>query len=129
MSLTFSDITFDCADPAALACFWANALDRSIGDSTEDYASVPAAKEGEPSLHFIRVPEGKTAKNRIHFDLGTSDRLDEVVRLVNLGATPVTEHSENGYVWTVLRDPEGNEFCVVEQADATPEVRAPARRV
>ena len=125
MSLTFNDITFDCADPTRLADFWANALDRSIGERTEDYASLPAAKAGEPSLHFIRVPEGKTAKNRIHFDLGTSDRLDEVVRLVNLGATPVAERSENGYVWTVLHDPEGNEFCVVEQADATPGEAAP----
>ena len=120
MSLTFSDITFDCADPNALADFWANTLDRSIGDHTEDYASLPASTAGEPTLHFIRVPEGKTAKNRIHFDLGTSDRLDEVERLVNLGATALTEHSENGYLWTVLHDPEGNEFCVVEQADATP---------
>ena len=116
MSLTFRDITFDCADPEALAAFWAQTLDRSFGTRTEDHTSLPPAAAGEPTLHFIKVPEGKTAKNRVHFDLGTSDLAAEVARLVGLGATPLTEHRESGYVWTVMHDPEGNEFCVVETA-------------
>lgn len=121
MSLSFSNITFDCRNPRLLAHFWAETLGRSIGESSDGYASLPPLTTGEPTLHFIRVPEGKAAKNRIHFDLGTRDRLNEVVRLVSLGATRVTELSENGYVWTVLQDPESNEFCVVDEPDAEPE--------
>src|SRR3954447_4800697 len=82
MSLAFSNITFDCTDPAALADFWAKALDRTIGDRSDDTVALPAsASAGDPPLFFVRVPERKTAKNRIHLDLVTSNRADEVARL------------------------------------------------
>jgi catechol 2,3-dioxygenase-like lactoylglutathione lyase family enzyme len=121
MSLAFSNITFDCTDPAALADFWAKALDRTIGDRSDDTVALPAsASAGDPPLFFVRVPERKTAKNRIHLDLVTSNRADEVARLVGLGATSVADGDEQGYRWTVLLDPEGNELCVVEQAADDP---------
>jgi catechol 2,3-dioxygenase-like lactoylglutathione lyase family enzyme len=120
MSLVFSNITFDCADPAALADFWAKALDRTIGDRTDDEVALPASAAGGPPLFFFRVPEPKTAKNRVHLDLATSSRAEEVARLVDLGATSVAEGDERGYRWTVLLDPEGNEFCVVERAADAP---------
>ena len=60
------------------------------------------------------MPEGKTAKNRMHVDLAASDHEAEVARLVGLGATRVTDIDEWGYRWTVLQDPEGNEFCVAQ---------------
>ena len=63
-----------------------------------------------PRFLFQRVPEGKTAKNRMHLDLRTG--LDAVDRLVGLGATRVREHNDQTGHWVVLLDPEGNEFCV-----------------
>jgi len=61
---------------------------------------------------FIRVPESKAGKNRVHVDLTAADREAEVARLVGLGATACSDHDEWGAVWTTMHDPEGNEFCV-----------------
>jgi hypothetical protein len=69
---------------------------------------------GEPTWLFARVPERKTAKNRLHVDLAAADRAAEVARLVELGAKRVTDVDEWGYQWTVMQDPEGNEFCVAQ---------------
>ncbi len=65
-----------------------------------------------PNLFFIRVPEAKAVKNRVHVDLASDDRDAEVTRLVGIGARHVADHDEGGASWTVLHDPEGNEFCV-----------------
>ena len=67
---------------------------------------------------FLKVPESKTAKNRMHLDLVVDDgvpRDEEVARLVALGATHVTDRHEWGHSWAVLNDPEGNEFCVASK--------------
>ena len=67
-----------------------------------------------PTWLFAKVPEPKRAKNRMHVDLAAADHEAEVVRLVGLGATRVADVDEWGYRWTVLQDPEGNEFCVAQ---------------
>ena len=69
--LEIHEITFDAQDPHALAVFWAALLDREIrpGDMPQDDSVLVAPTPGQPGLLFLRVPEGKTAKNRIHFDL------------------------------------------------------------
>lgn len=76
-------------------------------------AAVDPAGVG-PRLLAQRVPEGKTAKNRLHLDVrvGSAERPAEVARLVGLGATEHGSFDEHGSRWTVLTDPEGNEFCV-----------------
>ena len=61
---------------------------------------------------FARAPEPKTAKNRMHLDLMAHGVEAEVARLVDLGATRVADVAEYGFTWTVMADPEGNEFCV-----------------
>ena len=71
----------------------------------------------DPTWLFAKVPEGKSAKNRMHLDLAAADREAEVARLVELGATRVTDMDEWGYQWTVMQDPEGNEFCVAQARD------------
>src|SRR5215204_3454790 len=77
--------------------------------STSSKAFVEAPGWGGPSLWFARVPEPKSAKNRMHFDLRAAGSVDaEVERLVGLGATVVRVGEES----VVLQDPEGNEFCV-----------------
>lgn len=103
-------VTFDCADALVAANFWAAALGSDVDeDATGDRAYVEAAGWGGPNMWFARVPEGKVAKNRMHFDLRAPGALrDEVQRLQALGASV---HSETDDL-VVMQDPDGNEFCV-----------------
>jgi predicted enzyme related to lactoylglutathione lyase len=106
------NVTFDCADPPKVAGFWAELLGRSMAPgSGEFYAFLPGIP-GEPNLLFLRVPEGRVGKNRVHLDLDADD-LDEARRRVEgLGATFVHEKDEFGVHWMTFQDPEKNEFCI-----------------
>ncbi|HEV3188821.1 MAG TPA: VOC family protein [Acidimicrobiales bacterium] len=116
MSARLGNITFDCVDALVLGTFWSRVLGRSLdqGGST-GYCSIGRgdANRSEPAWFFEKVPESKTSKNRVHLDLVVSEP-DAVQRLVMLGASIVAEHAvESGdQHWTVMQDPEGNEFCV-----------------
>jgi catechol 2,3-dioxygenase-like lactoylglutathione lyase family enzyme len=113
MAVALSHITFDCADPPALARFWSAALDRSVDAGESEYfASIDDSLADRPSWYFLKVPEAKTVKNRVHVDVSGQDREVEVGRLIALGAARLSDHDEWGAVWTVMADPEGNEFCV-----------------
>src|SRR5689334_5729916 len=103
-------VTFDCASPLLVAAFWAAALGSNVDeDSTDDRAWVEPAGWGGPTLWFQRVPEGKTAKNRQHFDLRAMGSVqEEVERLVGLGASVLRPGDD----LVVMADPEWNEFCV-----------------
>jgi hypothetical protein len=103
-------LTFDCGDALALATFWAATLGSEVDeDSTAEKAFVEAPGWGGPTMWFVRVPEGKTAKNRIHPDLRAPGPIaDEVERLVELGATVLRAGAD----LVVMQDVEGNEFCV-----------------
>jgi hypothetical protein len=146
-------VTIDCVDPRGLSRFWAAALGyvnpgppgrevpagQDVFDAWQEFlgqAGVPetewnAASAAEdpdgagPRLFFQRVPEGKTAKNRVHLDVRAApgrhgeERMaaleDECARLVGLGATRVARHEpappmSSGHI--VMQDPEGNEFCL-----------------
>jgi catechol 2,3-dioxygenase-like lactoylglutathione lyase family enzyme len=135
-----TQVTFDCADPHAQAEFWAQVFgvavedhtqliddligsgrmdpaDRIVLDGRSAFRDVAACSDPaglEPRLFFQRVPEGKTAKNRVHLDIHVPDhrKESEVERLVLLGATLIEKHSDRGPLTYVLRDPEGNEFCL-----------------
>lgn len=104
------NVTFDCASPLAVAAFWAAALGSNVDeDSTDERAYVEAPGWGGPNMWFVRVPEPKTAKNRLHLDLRAPDTIDaEVARLAALGASVVRVDAD----LTTMQDPEGNEFCV-----------------
>ena len=115
MAITPIHITVDCTDVAAVAEFWSAALQRPVHSQSEFVAEISGGKSGPTGWLFIRVPEGKTAKNRLHIDFGTADREDEVRRLLALGATRIGDYHEWGAVWTTLADVEGNEFCVVQR--------------
>ena len=115
MSIVVEAITFDCADPRRLAEFWAAVTGfqvQSESKSAGNKAGIKSDIPEFPRLLFIRVPEGKTVKNRIHLDLQADDMEAEVARLAELGASVVEGHKRPDHTWTVLRDPEGNEFCV-----------------
>jgi hypothetical protein len=79
-----------------------------------DTAGWAISTEDHPTWLFAKVPEPKRAKNRMHVDVAAADCGAEVARLVELGATRVADVDEWGYRWTVLQDPEGNEFCVAQ---------------
>lgn len=119
MTLDFDFVTVDCADPMALASFWQEALtDYSILDDPDDpepeeVVLLPESRKG-PKILFIKVPDDKTVKNRVHFDLRPqeTDRDAEVARLEALGARKV-DIGQKDVSWTVMADPEGNEFCVL----------------
>ncbi|MDI2130013.1 VOC family protein [Yinghuangia seranimata] len=113
-------ITFDCSDPYTLAGFWAEVTSGKISeeDSPGD-DEVLVENEGTPLL-FIRVPEAKQVKNRVHMDLQPQDRTrdEEVARFVALGASVVDDRrTPEGPGWVVMADLEGNEFCV-ERSEA-----------
>ena len=131
-------VTFDCADVPAMVRFWSAVLSYGQEPPPPPFGSwaefaeaqgVPAELHdawgsavdptGEnPRLFFQRVPEGKSAKNRMHLDVRLSGRegsgglAAEVDRVVGLGAERLAEFDEMGSHWVVMRDPEGNEFCI-----------------
>jgi predicted enzyme related to lactoylglutathione lyase len=108
-------LAFDCADPVAVATFWAAALGYELDDDSDVTGAYIRDSSGETAgMYFQPVPESKVAKNRMHLDVRpTGSMAEEVERLKGLGA------SQRGYVetddsfWTQMRDPEGNEFCVL----------------
>ncbi len=114
MSLRVTEVVIDCADHGRVVDFWASALGYERREVNEQYvALVPPEREvGRPPLLFQKVPEPKTSKNRVHLDFHADVMADEVARLVGLGATVLAERSLGDFAWTVLADPEGNEFCV-----------------
>jgi predicted enzyme related to lactoylglutathione lyase len=117
MALLIDEIVFDCTDPRRVAAFWAAALAYEIVQDRGDWIVLHAAHSAGPLLAFDTVPEPKVVKNRVHLDLtpAAGDTMEaEVARLEELGATAVRRVT-NGpdSVHTVMRDPEGNEFCVL----------------
>jgi predicted enzyme related to lactoylglutathione lyase len=125
-------VVFDCRDAAPLARFWAEALGWTVAPYDEDELERLALKgiydpEDDPSvmveppegsdlplLFFTEVPEEKVVKNRVHLDISADRPLeDEVERLEGLGAQVRNWVEEDGGMWCVMLDPQGNEFCVV----------------
>jgi hypothetical protein len=135
-------VTFDAADPGALAAFWAEVLGyaeqppldgfanwedwaREQGipeDRWNDSAAIVDPDGAGPRVFFQRVPEGKATKNRVHLDVRAAPGLDddarrrrlteEAERLIALGASKLYEVDERGQFWITMTDPEGNEFCL-----------------
>jgi len=119
MASSVRHVTVDSADTYRLATFWAEVLGIPLaGDEQpeDEEVLVPAPGVG---LLFIRVPEGKTVKNRVHVDVVPSDRTrdEEVERLLALGASVFEDHRRpDGSGWVTVTDLEGNEFCVERSA-------------
>jgi predicted enzyme related to lactoylglutathione lyase len=111
--VSFTAIAFDANDPPALAAFWAG-LVGGVADVDADGDAFVRGGVG-PDLDFLRVPEGKAAKNRIHLDLTVPDVEAAAAAAMELGASRATDVYE-GDRWVVLRDPEGNEFCLLPPA-------------
>ena len=105
--------------PEPWARFWAAATGYTLAEERDDFARLAAPdKRGVRHLLFFRVPEAKSAKNRVHVDLAARDAEAEISRLLGLGASLVDGgpsprwRTGNGTRWVVMQDPEGNEFCI-----------------
>jgi predicted enzyme related to lactoylglutathione lyase len=110
-----ASVVVDCADPRAMARFWGEAMDWTLHKVTDHSAVLRSAKGVGPYLQFLRTPDVKTVKNRVHLDLRPypgDDQEAEVARLRVLGATGI-DLGQGDVPWTILADPEGNEFCVL----------------
>jgi hypothetical protein len=137
-------VTFDAADPATLGHFWGDVLGyieqpppkgfdswdaflESIGvpDDERDSAYAVVDPDGRgPRLYFQKVPEGKTAKNRVHLDVNVGGPMgtplderrhtvdEKVAEVVARGGAKVRAVDERDEYWVVMADPEGNEFCI-----------------
>jgi predicted enzyme related to lactoylglutathione lyase len=110
------ELVLDCSEPDRAARFWVAALGYRLFGAAANYRSlVPSDGATGPKLILQGVAEPKIVKNRMHIDLHAVDVDAEVTRLLALGATRASERIvEHGTSWTVLHDPDGNEFCVCE---------------
>jgi predicted enzyme related to lactoylglutathione lyase len=111
-------IDVDSRDPSRLAAFWQEALGwRRTYETDDEVVLEPPAGSPEdgisPDLLFLRVPEEKAGKNRLHLDLRPGDQEAELARLLKLGARRVDVGQGTERSWVVLADPEGNEFCLL----------------
>ena len=133
MVLRWYTVVIDCHDVRKQAAWWAEAFGwKTIIETDDECVNVPGWVEQDsfqdmpwerigPGMVFVPVPEGKTAKNRLHLDFvphTSQDRDAEIARLEALGATRVDVGQPEGPSWTVLADPEGNEFCVLSSRDS-----------
>ncbi len=112
MALKFTELCLDASDVDALAQWWSDVLGWPKEPTDDGDVILRAPAGAGPDWLFLAVPEGKTVKNRIHFDFTPDDQQAEVARLVALGARPV-DIGQGEQSWVVLADPEGNEFCIL----------------
>ena len=119
MPVSLHHVVIDAHDLPGLARFWSRVLDWPILSEREREVVIGPADDASVGLCFMPSPDVKVVKNRVHLDLnpgpGASlgDRRAEIARLIALGARPVDVGQRGDETWTVLADPEGNEFCVV----------------
>jgi catechol 2,3-dioxygenase-like lactoylglutathione lyase family enzyme len=121
MSAFIHNVAFDAGDPRLLGRFWSRVTGYEVVDERDEFVRLRAPDgHGVRQMLFLRVDEPTPGKNRVHVDLAAPSPQDEVERLVRLGASLVDRRVDgaphwreaNGIRWVVLRDPEGNEFCL-----------------
>jgi hypothetical protein len=121
MSAFIYNVTFDARDPRLLGRFWSEATGYAVADERDEFVRLRAPDaRGVRHILFFRVDDPTPGKNRVHVDLAAREPYEEIDRLVELGASlvdPLVEgkprwREGNGTRWVVLRDPEGNDFCL-----------------
>jgi predicted enzyme related to lactoylglutathione lyase len=115
MPLSLHHVVVDAHDLPGLARFWARALGWQVLSERDREVVIGPDEHAPAGMCFMPVSDPKTVKNRLHLDLTTEagDRDAEIERLLTLGASRVDIGQTGGESWTVLADPEGNEFCVI----------------
>ena len=123
MSLRIQCITVDAHNPKALAEFWAEVLGWSLNQAGDDVGWWIEREIGDPQktnfpdILFLKVPDSKEVKNRLHLDLRPDNQKEEIMRLEKLGAKRIEigQSRDPDTTWVVMADPEGNEFCVLRE--------------
>ncbi len=110
-------ICIDAREPRAVAEFWCAVLGWQVVDEDETGIGIGPADGGWPRIDVLAVPEPKTVKNRLHFDLRAdgSSTQQELARILDLGARRVDVGQGPDVTWVVLADLEGNEFCLLSR--------------
>lgn len=118
MSSKLAVIAIDALRPRVVADFWCAVLGWRIVEEDSDFISIAPQDQSWPTIDVIAVPESKTVKNRLHFDLRADgvSTADELERLLALGARRVDVGQGTDVSWVVLGDPEGNEFCLLSRS-------------
>jgi len=115
MPVTLHHVVVDTHDLPSLARFWSRALGWPVLSERENEIVIGPDVNAPVGMCFMPVSDVKRVKNRVHLDVTTSagDRGSEIERLISLGARRVDIGQTGQESWTVLADPEGNEFCVI----------------
>jgi hypothetical protein len=118
MSSRIAVIAIDALEPRRLADFWIAVLGWRIVEEDHEVVSIAPADASWPTIDIVSVPERKAVKNRLHLDLRAdgSSAEEEVARLLSLGARRADVGQGPDVSWTVLADPEGNEFCILSRS-------------
>ena len=103
-------LAVDCHDPPELAGWWSRLLGGTV--EVDDDGDTTLHTLGGLAIDFLRVPDAKSGKNRLHLDLRSTDLAEATEQVLALGATRADDVYDGG-LWQVLRDPEGNEFCIL----------------
>jgi Glyoxalase-like domain len=126
MARSLLAVVVDCNDAYSQAKWWATALHRQVSErNPNEYEVSDPSTSGNTPMYFMNVPEAKMLKNRMHVDVTTDGSLvDEVANLVAAGATLVEMREDpatfpNPDRLAVMRDPEGNEFCLLNAESVT----------
>jgi hypothetical protein len=111
----FTELCIDCDDADKLAGFWCSVLDWEVIERFDNGVQIGDPEGARPRITFAKVPEGKVVKNRLHIDVNPVDRdqAEEVERVLALGASRADVGQGPDVSWVVMRDPEGNEFCIL----------------
>lgn len=105
-------ITIDSVDPAPLARWWAARLGGEIVAENDGWFFMVKIPGWEQTLGFQKVEAVTAGKNKIHLDIASEEPIAEVAAFIREGATKVAVHEMPGFSWTVLADPDGNQFCI-----------------
>ncbi len=117
MTSRIACLCIDAVDPERIAAFWSAVLGWSETERDDEVIRIASADGTAPPIDVCRVPEPKQVKNRLHLDLRAdgSTTAEELARLLALGARRVDVGQGDAVTWTVLADPEGNEFCLLSR--------------
>lgn len=116
-------IMHDTVDLDGAVAFWTQVLGLEVVHRAHPFVYLSRLSDNGPRLAFQEVPERRTEKNRLHLDVMVPDRREFIGRVLQLGGSVVGDHQEGDFpTWTVMADPEGNQFCIYdtsEQNDAS----------
>ncbi len=104
-------VVINCNDLERVVAFWKELLGRGERSRFPGFVFLEPDDRGT-SLAFQQVPETKQGPNRMHIDFGSTDREGFVARIVALGGSRIDDHQVGDFHWTIVADPEENEFCI-----------------